>query len=92
MQERLFLTESIIQWSLRPITDRITAVALASRKDTVYDYDDNPGNILNPHPLILMITGLITGTLPIKLDKDRETGRIRRVFGGDMATAPPKSH
>lgn len=67
---------------VRFITDRLSAIELSGFKNEV-NVDGYFGFIVNPFPLILVITALVTGTLPVRIHQSEE---IIRAFGTDLAT------
>lgn len=74
--------ENLVQWLLRPVTDRLSAVELSGFKYEV-DVNGYQGFIVNRYPFILVITGLVTGTLPVQLHRNE---KIIRAFGTNLAT------
>lgn len=67
---------------VRFITDRLSAIELSGFKYEV-DVNGYQGFIVNRYPFILVITGLVTGTLPVRIHQSEE---IIRAFGTDLAT------
>ena len=79
-----YFPEKFIYRVLRPITDRLSAVSLVGYKDEVYSPENFAYKIIDKNPVVLMLTAVAIGVLPVKIG---ENGKTRWFWGSDLATA-----